>query len=200
MPTASLRAPEGYHLVESMQKCQLINNSLFIKFGGHPLAAGFSVKKSNLRICRKLMLDKIEIKTTIGREFSKSIEIPVKLKSYAHKNNIIWINIEDITNELLKQVFDLDPFGQDFPLPSFGLKIEANNIKKIETIGAHKNHLKLVTIKEISIIFFNLNNQEINNLKDNTIWIIGKPSKNYFKKNKKLDIIVEKFVIDEGTC
>ena len=53
--TASLRAPEGYHLPNAMNLCQEEYAELFNKFGGHPCAAGFSIQKENMSKAKELM-------------------------------------------------------------------------------------------------------------------------------------------------
>jgi len=49
----SIRAPKGFNLVKAMKNC----SKLLIKYGGHPLAAGFTIKNKNIEKFRESLID-----------------------------------------------------------------------------------------------------------------------------------------------
>ena len=49
----SIRAPKGFNVVEAMKNC----SKLLITYGGHPLAAGFTIKNKNIEKFRECLID-----------------------------------------------------------------------------------------------------------------------------------------------
>ena len=203
MNTGSLRAPEGYHLPNLMKDCQEQVSGLFVKFGGHPCAAGFSIDDNNLSIAKKLMTDRT--KTVICKEsnFGLNIKVPKQLDTLKYKKNIIWINLEEITLDLLEQVFEMDPFGQDFALPSFGFEINLKDIKNKTKIGNNNQHIKIQFYNNFCILMFNAKDDIINYFWQDTetqksqykIWLVAKPNKNSFMQKTQVDLVVDKYFI-----
>ncbi len=54
----TVRAPAGFNIVEMMKKCE----KYLITFGGHPQAAGFRVKNSNLEKFKECLIENIKEK------------------------------------------------------------------------------------------------------------------------------------------
>jgi single-stranded-DNA-specific exonuclease len=201
MPTASLRAPEGYHLVKIMQSCNDIQPNLFEKFGGHPGAAGFTLPEANLYSAKKLMLDQVKPLEQQPTKFNQKINTPKRLEHLTYKKNIIWLDIKSLTSDLLHQVFSLDPFGQDFALPSFGFELNPKNILNYSRMGNKQQHLK-VEVADFKILIFNFDDeiwqwlQNSNQLPNQNIWLIAKPNKNSFRQVTSVDLIVEKLYLE----
>lgn len=134
----SARSIDGYNVIENLRKC----SDLFVKFGGHTMAAGFSIKaenldklRSNLNGFSKLTEDDFVEKIKID------MELPFKYINY------------DIVNELKL----LEPFGKGNPEVVFGAKNVL--IKKLSIIGKNKNVIRMELKQEnneyIGIIFSN---------------------------------------------
>lgn len=121
------RSIEGYSMYEEMTKVK----ELFIKFGGHPMAAGLSLTEENVDVFRR----KINENCTLSEETLTEkivIDVPMPL-SY-------------ITEPLIEQLNVLEPFGKGNEKPVFADK----NIAIIGAckIGKQKNMLRLNLLNE----------------------------------------------------
>lgn len=101
---ASARSVGELNIFECLKQCE----SLFSRFGGHKAAAGLSMKKENyLEFCKKmknLIHDIPAINRTKQDEFD------------------IYINFNEITPDLVRQIDSLEPFGMGNSKPIFRLK------------------------------------------------------------------------------
>lgn len=116
------RSIEEYNMFEELVKCK----DLLDKFGGHPMAAGFSLKEENIDEFRK----RLNEKTTLSEEdLLKKVTIDTVLP------------LDTITYDLVNDLARLEPFGKANPKPLFG---EKNiNVIKAMVLGKNRNVLKL---------------------------------------------------------
>ncbi|MEE1341669.1 MAG: single-stranded-DNA-specific exonuclease RecJ [Lachnospiraceae bacterium] len=116
------RSIEGYHMFEELCECK----ELLEKFGGHPMAAGLSLKEENLQP----FIEKINRVSTLTEEdLTEKVLIDVPMP------------IDYITEDLIESMSLLEPFGKANPKPVFaekGLKLLFARI-----LGEQKNVLKL---------------------------------------------------------
>ena len=103
MPKGSGRSIEGYNMFEELSKCK----EYIDKFGGHPMAAGLSVKKENLPLLKKALLSKCELT-------DEDIIPVIKIDSP--------IAIEKIDESLVCDIESLRPFGKGNNSPLLGAK------------------------------------------------------------------------------
>lgn len=103
MPKGSGRSIEGYNMFEELNKCK----EYIDKFGGHPMAAGLSVKKENLPLLKKALLSKCELT-------DEDIIPVIKIDSP--------IAIEKIDESLVCDIESLRPFGKGNNGPLLGAK------------------------------------------------------------------------------
>lgn len=96
---ASVRAPEGFHVLQALQSC----DDLFIKYGGHAQAGGFSISLSKLE----------ELKRRLG-DFYTALGSP-QLMPIAE----LELNLNLVNGDLWEDLQRLAPFGAGNPLPSF---------------------------------------------------------------------------------
>lgn len=126
----SARSIFDFNIYVAMNKI----SDLFIAFGGHTLAAGFSFDASNF--------DKIEgFLDNEFEEFKKHNE----LKS--SKNIDIVTSLEDISYQLLTSLDVLKPYGMDFEKPS--ILIENAMILNKAYFGSEKQYLRLTIADEV---------------------------------------------------
>ncbi len=132
---ASCRSIEGFSIYELLFR----HSKWLTRFGGHPMAAGFSINTSNLEL------------------FKESIK--KDLENYYVPNSSLQIDFElgpeQISHSILEDIKILHPYGNGNPEPVFG--IFGLNLKKIIPIGNGK-HLKLIFEKqgfEMSALYFN---------------------------------------------
>lgn len=206
--TASLRAPEGYNLPVAMNEI----SELFVKFGGHPGAAGFSASIENLSKIEQnlekslqnqkqnqtqaLMIDYSLQNESFKMKNEKIEGLDIKLEKFKYKKNYLWLEEEvlgdlDFWNGLL----ELEPYGQDFQLPTLVFPF---TIEKYETLSQNL-HLKFETNTEIesgklSLIWFNyaksgFNLSELESGKQ--IFVVGRPQQNAWKNKLNWQIIIE---------
>lgn len=94
------RSIESYHMYDEMVKVK----DCFTKFGGHPMAAGLSMKENRLEELRKRLNENAKLTED---DFVKKIHIDIALP--------VGYLTEDFVNELEK----LEPFGNGNPKPLF---------------------------------------------------------------------------------
>lgn len=94
------RSVEGYHMAEALQKCA----DLMEHFGGHPMAAGLSMKEECIDELRR----KLNRECTLTKdELIKKVTIDMRLPFYM------------VTNDLVQELKLLEPFGNGNPSPVF---------------------------------------------------------------------------------
>ena len=119
---ASARSIEGFNLIEALQTMP----ELFLKFGGHAGAAGFTIPVKNIKSFVKKINDYAKKKLD-ENDFVKLINIDKE------------IPIQKVSYEFYQIIDLLKPFGFGNPNPTFAVKnIILENIKHI---GQNKNHL-----------------------------------------------------------
>lgn len=117
----SARSIEGYNIFEELNK----NRGLFVKFGGHAMAAGLSLEKKNIDILRERLNSDCPITDDM---LEKKLRIERKL------------SFEDIDMDLAKELRGLAPFGKGNPKPLFGsLDVTA---QRVQLMGKNKNIVK----------------------------------------------------------
>lgn len=119
----SARSIESYNIFEELLKC----SDLFIKFGGHPMAAGLSLEKENIDILRKRLNENC---TLTEKDLTNVIRIEEEL------------SLSDIDMVLAQQLEALSPFGKECPAPIFGTKNVL--IKRMSLMGKKKDIIKFV--------------------------------------------------------
>ena len=121
------RSIEAYSMYEEMTKCK----DLFLKFGGHPMAAGLSLPKENVpEFIRRVN----ENCTLTDADFVPVVNIDVAMP------------LSYVTERLIGQLDLLEPFGKENTKPVFA----ARNIRvhSARVVGKHANVLRLSLIME----------------------------------------------------
>ena len=116
------RSIEAYHMFDALSECR----ELMTKFGGHKMAAGFTLKKENLEAFRSALN---ENSTLEEDDFEEVIRLDMELP------------IGHLSMGLLKEIARLSPFGQGNPEPLFAARdVE---LVKGRIIGKNANTAKL---------------------------------------------------------
>ena len=124
---ASCRSIEAFDIFEAL----IAHKEMFLKFGGHKLAAGFSMLKKDIDKLRKAL--NAECKLT-DDDFIPKVHIDVEIPFY---------------NFDLRQTFELsklEPYGQSFQKPIFATRKVKCNIKNI--YGTEQNVVQLILNKD----------------------------------------------------
>lgn len=187
------RSIEEYDMYEELCKVK----DLFLKFGGHKMAAGVSLPKENIELLRKRLNDN-----------STLTEDDLCLK--------VWIDmqlpIEYISMNLVEELKTLTPFGKGNEKPIFADK--NLKIKKLQILGKAGNVLKLTiensTNYRMTAIMFDrtqefmgfikekFGQEEINKAllgQNNAITFMATfyPTINEFRGNIDLQIVIDRF-------
>lgn len=115
------RSVEGFSLFECIVNC----SSLLTHFGGHPMAAGFSLKRRDLN---EFMAAVQAYAATVRMPFA-AIDIDCELSP------------DMIKMGFLDEISRLEPFGQDNPQPLFSLTNVT--LDGVRFVGKEKNHASL---------------------------------------------------------
>ena len=121
------RSIEAYSMYEEMTKCK----DLFLKFGGHPMAAGLSLPKENVPEFIRRMNENCAL---TDADFVPVVNIDVAMP------------LSYVTERLIGQLDLLEPFGKENTKPVFA----ARNIRvhSARVVGKHANVLRLSLIME----------------------------------------------------
>jgi single-stranded DNA-specific DHH superfamily exonuclease len=201
--TASLRAPEGYHLPNAMVASQALGD-VFDKFGGHPCAAGFTVlTKSKLTKAKKLMEKELAGQGVNMSDNNTSYNItfaaiPPEMQPFQYRREVLWLQENEIDAQFLAEIMAMDPFGQDFMLPNLAFEVSDLALKSIKWLGSEQKHLKLTSSNGVSLTFFNLE-PDIKDFflkaKKQALWIITKPIQNCWMNKRTIELVVDKWFL-----
>lgn len=143
------RSVEAYNMFEGLSACE----KLLLNFGGHPMAAGFSMKMENYE----------EFKRKINEE-SKLTDEALIHKIYIDEE----LHFGDISEELIEQFSVLEPFGNKNSAPVFGeRRVRIRNFKRM---GQNNNFMRfdLVNVRgeRISAVYFADADEFLNELEE----------------------------------
>ena len=123
------RSIEAYSMFDEMVKCR----ELFLKFGGHPMAAGLSLARENVPVFRSRIN---ELCSLTKEDFVEKVMIDVPMP------------LDYITEKLIDEFHVLEPFGKGNTKPLFAEK----NLKlqKAAILGRNRNVLKFLVYNQNS--------------------------------------------------
>jgi single-stranded-DNA-specific exonuclease len=123
MSRGSARSIPGFNIIDALTRCK----DLFARFGGHSMAAGFTLATNhlpNLEAC----LHNIAATTLTEDMFVPTLDVHVT------------VDINDVNWNLFHDLARLEPFGSNNPQPH--LLSESLVATDIRTIGTNEQHLK----------------------------------------------------------
>ena len=126
----SARSIFDFNIYAAMNKI----SDLFLAFGGHTLAAGFSFEKSNFKKIEEFLDNEFE-------EFKQNNDLK------ANKNIDIVTSLEDISYQFLNSLDALKPYGMDFEKPT--VLIENAMVLNKAYFGSEKQYLRLTIADEV---------------------------------------------------
>lgn len=117
------RSIEEYNMYEEISACK----ELFIKFGGHKMAAGLSMKEENVEIFRKRLN---EMCTLTEEDLEEKVRIDIALP------------LSHVTKEFVEELEKLEPFGVGNHKPVFAQKdivvLSEQILGKNKNVGKYK--------------------------------------------------------------
>lgn len=117
------RSIEGYHMYEALLQCR----DLLLHFGGHEMAAGFSMNEIQLEAFRTRLNENCKLEE---KAFWKTVRIDVPMP------------ISYVREDLVEQIDNLAPFGKGNEKPLFAQK--NLNVRSLRILGKEQNVAKLV--------------------------------------------------------
>ena len=172
---ASARSIPEFNMIEALKTCE----SVFEKYGGHPMAAGFTIHKDNLREFRQQM-------SSIADELLGQLCVGSVLE-IEHEITPGWLN-----SGSLKFLSDLEPYGDSNATPVF--MTTGVNVLDARTIGKKRDHLKL-TVEHKGTIFDAIAFRQGNRLKEarGDLDIAYTGGINYWKGRESVQLTIQDF-------
>ncbi len=121
------RSIEAYNMYREMCGVQ----ELFLKFGGHPMAAGFSIEEGHVEELRRRLNEQADLKP---EDFIPKVWIDAAMP------------LEYISSGLVEELKLLEPFGQGNEKPQFAQK--GLQIRSARVVGKNRNAVKLSLVTE----------------------------------------------------
>ena len=170
------RSVEGYHMYDELCKCK----DLLTKFGGHEMAAGFSLKRENLDAFREALNAN---ETLTEDELTKKIWIDVPMP------------MGYVSMGLVEELGRLEPFGTGNPRPVFADKDLCVVQKRV--FGERKNVVKLglknPSGRVFDAVLFKKSGQEPEPEEGQILSALYYPQINEYMGNKSLQFVIEDF-------
>ena len=143
------RSIEAYHMYQELSKC----SELLKKYGGHKLAAGFSLEKEKIETFRRMLNENC---TLTQEELTEKVVIDMELPFAC------------VTERFIQELSLLEPFGKGNTKPVFA----ARNVEILSgrILGKNRNVLKLrvrdATNTTLDAMYFNHVEEFLKVLKD----------------------------------
>tara|TARA_B110001450_G_scaffold256064_1_gene285316 strand:+ start:621 stop:2315 length:1695 start_codon:yes stop_codon:yes gene_type:complete len=177
----SARSVYNYNIGRAIKNS--LNKGIVMSGGGHIMAAGFTLKKNNLKKFEKFILD----------DYSKSGTLANNTFLYDAELSSLSFN-----SEFYSEVKKLEPFGVGNPAPTFLIK----DLKVIKTTIMKKKHISVIlkskTGFSIKSISFNSVNNKVGeyllNCK-NHLNVIGQINENIWNNKKSLQITISDVIL-----
>lgn len=148
-----------------------VPSGVFLNFGGHHQAGGFSVSYESVHL-----LDE-----EIEKAFLKAGDVGDKLESFVDFS----VDPESVNDRLLRDLEKLAPFGIENAKPTF--LINGAKVDDITFFGKEKNHLKLIIKRDyfpLEAICFFVGADMLKKVeKGMTVKIVGNIERNFFGRN-----------------
>lgn len=171
------RSIETYHMFEAMAKCR----DLFLRFGGHKMAAGLSLEEKNIEPLRKALNENSGL---TEEDFVPKVTIDVPMP------------ISYVTDTLVHQLDLLEPFGKGNAKPVFAQKNVT--VTSYRIVGKNRNVLSLTladgsgkTIR--GVCFQDTENLERKIISGTPLSITYYPSINEYNGRETIQIVVSHF-------
>ncbi len=175
------RSIEAYHMYQGLCGVQ----DLLLKFGGHPMAAGFSLEEKDVDQFRRRLNEQADLKP---EDFIPKIWIDVAMP------------LEYISESLVEELKILEPFGQGNEKPQFAQK--NLHIRSMRVLGRNRNAVKLslVTGQGLSMegMLFTEGDRFVEELGSRRgIDVIYYPDINEYNGNRTLQIVIREYKLHE---
>ena len=171
------RSIEAYSMYEEMSKCA----DLLEQFGGHPMAAGLSMKRSNVVRFRKRLNENC---TLTEDQLTPKVTIDVPMP------------VSYVTRPLVDQLHLLEPFGKANPKPVFAQK--SLSCRNMRIVGKNRSVVRMTAEDEngyqIEAVYFGDAEAFIERAAASPIHVIYYPEINRWQGLEKLQITITNYL------
>ncbi|MFD1418420.1 single-stranded-DNA-specific exonuclease RecJ [Companilactobacillus keshanensis] len=172
------RSPEGFNLFEALDSYR----DLFVAFGGHAQACGFSVAEDKLS------------------ELTEKLQQEPDKQDFDYQGSIkeifdLDLNVSDLDFDLIKSISNLAPFGMGNPKPV--IKLKNVNLTQIQSIGKDGTHLKTKVTSnnnQVDAIGFGMY-QKGKEISTNICDVYGELGINEWAGRKNLQLMLDDFEV-----
>jgi single-stranded-DNA-specific exonuclease len=174
----SARSIDGFHIVEAMDSV----SDLFVKYGGHPMAAGFTIKADKLE----------ELKYRLNRYAGEVLDDDALGRRYTADAEI---RLAQITPDFVRALERLEPHGSGNPPPLFWLSgVQLRGVQALK-----ERHLKLALQEgrqTIAALWWNAAEYRKALLQATHVSVLGRPEINVWNNRetcqfKVVDVAIE---------
>ena len=168
------RSIKGFNLVDALSNSQ----ELLVKFGGHELAAGLSIRRKDIEAFRQKI-----------NEYANSVlsEEDLYLQIEADRE----LDIKDLSIQLVKEISLLEPFGNMNPSPKFIIK--GVKVQRASLMGSG-NHSKFIfehNGQTVSAVMFQKSYLNLNIKENDVVDVLFTLDINTFNNLESLQMIVQ---------
>lgn len=190
------RSIEQYSMFEELLKCK----EHLLKFGGHPMAAGLSLKEEEIEPFRKALNENC---TLTEEDFVVKVSIDIVLA------------LSGITKELVRELSVLEPFGKGNEKPIFADR--SLKVRRLSLVGRTTQYVKLEVEDrfgcQMDAIYFGDAKQFLEELEEKygkeemskmlqgrgeqaSLSVIYYPSVNEYQRKENLQIVIEHYQME----
>ena len=177
------RSVKGLNLVEALCHCE----ELLERFGGHELAAGLSVRRSNIDAFRK-EINRYAAEQLCNEPLCVSIDADCE------------VELNELTIRLAQEIEALEPFGTENPAPVLMLR-DAHVTRIIPMAGG--KHTKLIVEKDgisMSAVWFGMSHTQLGFECSDSVDVLFQLNINEFQNVTSLQMIVQDIRPSENTA
>ncbi|SER72932.1 single-stranded-DNA-specific exonuclease RecJ [Salipaludibacillus aurantiacus] len=179
----SARSIKGFDMFRSLSQCR----EWLPHFGGHPMAAGMTLKIEHVELLKNKLTD-IALNSLSEDDWKKSLDIDLP------------VSLEEVSLQAIYDLQQMAPFGMGNPAPKF--LIDDVNLQMIKKIGANGDHLKLVVEntgkdKQLDCIGFRMGNLHDHISPLSRVSAVGKLAVNEWNGQSKPQFIIEDLKVKE---
>ena len=169
----SARSIEGLHIRDLLDQIAASNPGLLLKFGGHAMAAGLSIKKVHFERF-SVIFDKL-VKSSVDPDLLNK-----RILSDGQLDN------DELSLGLVSAIEDAGPWGNEFPEPVFDGQFD---LVSQRVVG--QEHLKLVLTKDDRLVDAIAFRQDYLHGSPSKVHLVYKPQINRYGGIETLQLLVE---------
>jgi len=168
--TGSIRSIGDVHAVDALDRCQ----DILLKYGGHPVAAGFSLRREHLEEFTKRLND------FVAENTDPEQLIPVRMVQ-------VKCSIDEISFQSVKEFMKMEPFGKDNYKPLIWL----SNVqpRQVQTMGKENTHLRF-KLGDHKAVWFGAGEHQTF-LQRNAVDVLVEPDFNRYKGRTTVQLMVQ---------